>query len=111
MRNKVLITGKYINFIKECQNYTTQKNHNKQHDAVDVEPRDDKDAQLLLDEKKGFIFSTDERMYVIVVLCLFLILTLINYSHADKIERAYKFASKKLLNVLLKDYRMLEQLR
>jgi gamma-tubulin complex component 2 len=92
MRNKVLITGKYINFIKECQNYTTQKNHNKQHDAVDVEPRDDKDAQLLLDEKQGFIFSTDERI------------------HADKIERAYKFASKKLLNVLLKDYRMLEQL-
>lgn len=65
MRNKILITGKYINFIKECQNYTTQKNHNKQHDAVDVEPRDDKDEQLLMDEKQGFIFSTDERMYVV----------------------------------------------
>lgn len=66
MRNKILITGKYINFIKECQNYTTQKNHNKQHDAdLDVEPREDKDKQLLLDEKQGFIFSTDERMYVL----------------------------------------------
>jgi len=60
--HKVLMTGKYINFIKECQNYTAQKNHNKQHDVVQDEPRDDKDEQLLSDEKQGFIFSTDERM-------------------------------------------------
>jgi gamma-tubulin complex component 2 len=68
LADKILVTGKYLNVIREC--------------GLDINAG-----------HEPFQYSTNDREY------------------ADKIERAYIFASKRLLEVLINDKKFIDRLR
>lgn len=96
LKDKILTTGKYINAIRECGlqlTSDTQKSDSASRSRATSRSKLAPNVDSLVQEVEEFIFTANERVYIEIV------------------DRAYHFASGRLLHVLRTDYSLMSKLR